>query len=128
MAPRGRLLALEPLQAGFLLLRPVVRALGGELSPWRGKMFDHGGNSGQNLVFGRRVTRFRALVAPSYVDGQPALQLRYDEPAFGNPWPVRNLVDELRTLSDGVAMGPILFASANGERHVVAWFGLERAT
>jgi hypothetical protein len=121
-SPRGALLALEDTRA-FSLLRPLVRGLDGHL-PWRGKVFDHGGNAGQNvLVGGKRVVRFRAQRAPSALDGQPTLALSYDEPAFGNPWPLTRVVDELRMIDDGVAIGPALLRAGSGLK-VVLWFGL----
>jgi hypothetical protein len=124
-APRGRVLALEPASGLFLLLRPLVRALATDALPWRGKVFDHGGNSGQNVVFGRRVLRFSADVGASIVDGEPTLVLSYDRPAFGNPWPVRAVVDELRTVAGGAAMGPVYVALGH-RKHVLAWWGLEQ--
>lgn len=119
-APRGRLLAIAPGSELFLAARSVVRALSGDHFPWRGKVFDHGGNSGQNVVFGQRLFRFRAEVLPSAIDGGPALALHYGG-AHGNPWPVRVLRDELRTVGQGVAIGPALLSG-----RVILWFGLER--
>src|SRR5512146_1362879 len=74
-APRGRLLAVVPGAGLFLAMRPLLRALATDMLPWRGKVFDHGGSSGQNVVFGRRVLRFQAEVKPSALDGKPALVL-----------------------------------------------------
>src|SRR5258705_12704931 len=54
-APRGRMLALEPAGDLFIVARSLVRALETDALPWRGKVFDHGGNSGKNVLFGRRV-------------------------------------------------------------------------
>src|SRR5262245_9876908 len=54
-APRGRILALAPAARVFMLTRPLVRALASGALPWRGKTFDHGGNSGQNVVFGQHL-------------------------------------------------------------------------
>lgn len=125
--PRGALLALEDARA-FSLLRPLMKGLDGLTalgrSPWRGKVFDHGGNAGQNvLVGGKRVARFRATLAASALDGQPTLALTYDEPAFKNPWPLTRVVDELRMIDDGVAIGPALVRRRHG-LDVVLWFGL----
>jgi hypothetical protein len=121
-APRGRLLAINPGGELFLLTRPLVRALAKGALPWRGKVFDHGGASGQNVVFGRKVLRFAAEVGPSAIDGRPALLLDYARPAHENPWPVRAIRDELRTVGDGIAIGPAL----HGVRPLF-WFGLEIA-
>jgi hypothetical protein len=123
-APRGRLLAFAPGADVFLALRPVLRTLAGDLLPWRGKTFDHGGNSGQNVVLGRGVFRFRAEVGPSQLDGLPALVLTYDEPAHQNPWPIRAMRDELRTVGPGIAVGPA-FITLGSASTALFWFGLE---
>jgi hypothetical protein len=126
-APRGRLLALEPAREIHFLVRPVVQGLGAGLLPWQGKSFDADG-TGANLVMGRPTARFTFETGPSDVDGGPTLVLRYDDPAHRNRWPLRNVRDELRTIGDGLAIGPALFAaSASGARKVIVWFGLERA-
>ena len=121
-SPRGRLLAVAPLSRVFLMVRPVMRALATDLLPWQGKVFDHGGNSGQNRVLGGKAFRFRAEVAASRVDGKPALVLRYGDPAYRNPWPVRAVTDELRCVGTGVAIGPAYF-----DDELVLWWGLEAA-
>ncbi len=118
----GLLLSIAPSEGLFLALRPFVRMVSAGPTPWKGKTFDHGGNSGQNLVFGVPRFRFRAEVAPSAIDGKPALRLLYADPAFANPWPVRDLVDELRGVAPGVAIGPVLMGDKT-----LGWFGLERA-
>ncbi|MEJ7733660.1 MAG: hypothetical protein WKG00_31250 [Polyangiaceae bacterium] len=121
--PTGRLLTLEMGSEAFMVLRPLVRALAGGLSPWQGKVFDHGGNAGQNVVFGRHVARFRTERAESLIDGEPTLALLYDSPAFGNPWPLRAVRDELRSVAPGIAIGPAIFP-LGGTPRVVLWFGL----
>ena len=127
-APRGRLLAFAPGAEVFLAFRPLLRALGGGLMPWRGKTFDHGGNSGQNVLLNRRAFRFQAEVALSRLDGRPALALTYDAPAHGNPWPISALRDELRTVGPGVAIGPAFFLPPGASAPVaLLWFGLESA-
>lgn len=123
--PRGLLLAPDGGADVFLAVRPLARALGGAFVPWKGKVFDHGGNGGANRVLGRRVARFRAERADSVIDGAPTLALRYDAPAFGNPWPLRVVVDELRTVGDGIAIGPAL-VPFRGALRPLFWFGLER--
>lgn len=121
-APRGRVLAFERGADLYLITRPLVRALATDLLPWRGKVFDHGGNSGQNVVLGKKVLRFHAEIAASAIDGRPALVLDYA--AHPNPWPVRALRDELRTVGSGIAIGPAL---ASGSSRPLFWFGLEIA-
>lgn len=124
-APTGRLLGFGAGSQFFLAVRPLVRALAGDLLPWEGKAFDHGGNGGSNVVLGRHVGRFRAEAGQSVLDGRPTLVLRYDEPAFHNAWPLRTVFDELRTVSPGVALGPAFVPMAGAPR-LLLWFGLER--
>lgn len=123
--PRGRLLSLsgDPV---FLLLRPLVRALASDGFPWKGKVFHPESSSGENIVLGKPIARFHTEVGKSEIDGAPTLLLRYGEPSFNNPWPVRAIVDELRTISNGIAIGPA-FLSNKGIRHCILWFGLEYA-
>jgi hypothetical protein len=119
---RGLLLTVAAAEEVFLAARPLVRALSAGPTPWKGTTFDHGGNSGQNLILGKPRFRFRAEVAPSALDGKPALRLLYADPAFANPWLVRDVVDELRSVGLGVAIGPVLLRG-----RTLGWFGLERA-
>ena len=123
-SPRGLLLSSAKGKNVFLLTRPLMKALGSGVLPWEGKTFDHGGNSGQNLVMGKRLTRFHAEVGPSELDGKPSLILSYANPAHGNPWPLRDLRDELRTVAHGVAIGPAFFMGS-GSPNLLMWFGLE---
>src|SRR6185503_585412 len=124
-APRGRFLAVGDGAAFFLLTRPIVRLFGSGLNPWEGKIFDHGGNSGKNVLFGRQVIRFHVETGPSALDGKPALLLSYGEAAYNNPWPIRAIVDELRTIGDGIAIGPALFYGGGASPRLLLWFGLE---
>ncbi|KYF86485.1 hypothetical protein BE20_28935 [Sorangium cellulosum] len=124
-APRGRLLSLQPTAGVHLAVRPLIRALASDWMPWKGNEFDHGGNSGTNRVRGSNVCRFKAQLVPSELDGEPTLALTYGEKAFGNPWPVSALKDELRTPSPGLAIGPVLL-QWHERWHVVLWFGLTR--
>ncbi len=122
-APRGLLLAFSPGADLFLLTRPLVRVLASAI-PWRGKTFDHGGNSGQNVVLGQKLGRFQAEVGPSEIDGRPALALTYDAPAHDNRWPLRRVRDELRTVGTGIAIGPAI-VPVMGSPFPLFWFGLE---
>jgi hypothetical protein len=124
-APRGRLLAFAHGADVFLVLRPILRALATGILPWQGKTFDHGGNSGQNVVFGKKVVRFHAEASASELDGRPALRLSYDAPSYKNPWPIRIVEDELRTVGKGIAIGPGLVRVGGGKLPIL-WFGLER--
>jgi hypothetical protein len=121
-APRGQLLALGEVTELFLLTRPLVRLLA--LLPWEGKTFDHGGNSGKNLILGSSLARFHAETAPSALDGKPALVLSYDVAEYKNPWPIRAIAGELRTVGHGIAIGPALWKGGASPR-VLLWFGLE---
>jgi hypothetical protein len=123
-APRGRILAFAAGGDVFLVLRPMLRAFATGVFPWQGKTFDHGGCSGQNVVLGRKLARFHAEVGPSALDGQPALRLSYDAEAYKNPWPLRIVEDELRTVGKGIAIGPA-FVPVAGKRVPFVWFGLE---
>ena len=126
-APRGRLLALVPGAEVYMAIRPLMRALASDLLPWRGKVFDHGGNSGQNVVLGRKVFRFQVEVCPSVLDQRPALVLTYDAEAHGNPWILRVIRDELRTVGPGVAIGPAILMTRARAPRPLFWFGLEIA-
>lgn len=123
-APRGALLSLSERNGLFLVTRPLLRALGHGLLPWKGKTFDHGGNSGQNVILGKPVLRFHAELGPSALDGKHALILRYDTPAYKNPWPFSAMVDEMRTVGAGIALGPALM-TVGGGAVVMFWYGLE---
>jgi hypothetical protein len=124
-APRGRILAIDPMEPAYMLTRPLVELLARDWMPWKGKEFELGGNEGANILLGRRVARFRTEIAPSDIDGQLTLSLSYADPAFKNPWPVSAIRDELRTIASGVAIGPAFFES-RGRRVPWLWFGLER--
>ncbi len=116
--PRALLLAFEGLAGAHLALRPAVRAASrGTSALWKGVRFDHGGNAGANVALGRAIARFRAERAPSLIDAEPALVLSYDKAGF--PW--SKLRDELRTVADGIAIGPTFRGGS-----LVGWFGLSR--
>jgi hypothetical protein len=123
---RGRVLAVDPWAEGYEFTRPLVRAVDGWL-PWRGTSFDHGGNSGRNRMLGRLWFRFRSELGPSVIDAAPTLVLRYDHPAHGNPWPFSEVVDELRAVGPGVALG-LARLEIRGRIRVLLWFGLEAGT
>ena len=122
-APRGYLLAFDRGGDVFLAVRPFLRGLSTGLLPWRGKTFDHGGNSGQNVLLGKKLLRFQAEVGPSELDGLPALILTYHAPAHQNPWPFRLVRDELRMAGPGIALGPAI-VPVMGAPVPLLWFGL----
>jgi hypothetical protein len=124
-APRERVLAFEQAAQVFMATRPLLQALASDWMPRMCKDFDHGGNSGTNVLLGKKVFRFRAEFAASELDGAPALALRYADKALRNPWPIRAVTDELRTVGSGFAIGPAFF-EWQGRQLLWLWFGLER--
>lgn len=95
------------------------------LTPWEGKSFTADGRFGANRVLGQDVMRFRCDVAPSIVDGQPTLRLDYD--LAGQPWPVRQLFDELRQVSPAIAVGIGCLRAPLGKNLITFWYGIEAA-
>jgi hypothetical protein len=122
---RGRLLNLEHVVPAHAATRPLVVAIAKHLSPWQGKAFESGGTAGRDLVFGRALFRFHSEVAASSLDGQPTLVLRYD--GLDNPWPVSRIVDELRGVGEGIAIGPAFWRAPSGRVDLLCWWGLETA-
>lgn len=113
----GRFLTTIPTEGAHLLLRPLLQLVSTTLMPWDGVHFDHGGNAGVNVIFGRKTGRFRADREASWLDGEPCLALSYP----GASW----LRDELRAVGDGLALG-VTFVSARGAKVPAVWFGLSR--
>ncbi len=113
----GRFLSSIPTAGAHMLLRPLIQLVSTTLIPWDGVAFDHGGNGGVNIVFGKKTGRFRAVREPSWLDGAPCLALQYPSAAW--------LRDELRTVGDGLALG-LTFVSIGERRSPVVWFGLSR--
>lgn len=113
----GRFLSAIPTAGAHMLLRPLIQLVSTTLMPWDGVIFDHGGNAGVNVIFGKKTGRFRAERESSWVDGAPCLALRYP----GAGW----LRDELRSVGDGLALG-VTFVSLGERRAPVVWFGLSR--
>lgn len=113
----GRLLTTIPTEGAHMLLRPLIQLVSTTLVPWDGVAFDHGGNGGVNVVFGKKTGRFRADREASLVDGAPCLALSYP----GATW----LRDELRMVGDGLALG-VTFVTLRGSSVPVVWFGLAR--
>jgi hypothetical protein len=118
-ALHGRILTTPIVESLHLALRPIVKAMS-SIGTWEGIAFDHGGNAGHNVVFGKPVMRFRAERATSLVDGEPTLVLDY---AVKNPWPVKLLRDELRLVADGIAIGPAFLMT--DQKPIMWWFGVE---
>lgn len=122
---RGSILAFEASASTHAALRPLVVGLSRHLSPWRGKSFESGGTLGSNLLFGKRLAAFRGDVAPSLLDGEPTLRMRYD--GLGLHWPFNRMLDELRQISPGVAIGPLLWRTGADSATPLLWWGLSTA-
>jgi len=123
---RGIFLALEAGRDVASLMRPIFQLLRGGGALWQGKTF-FADATGVNRVLGQKLLRLGVETGFSELDGASTIVFRYDLPRHENPWPLRNMRDELRMIGDGIALGPVLFsATAGGRRDVVSWFGLER--
>lgn len=88
--------------------------------PWSGKNF-----SARSLIKGSGINRinltitkqewfaFQTSFKPSLVDRRPCVQLNYN--LQGNPWLVRQLVDELREVEPGLYLGATLYKTSRGK-------------
>ncbi len=92
-------------------MRPVVRALRGGAPLWQGKTF-FADSTGVNHVLGGRAVRMGVEATLSQLDGAATTSFRYDLPQHGNPWPVRNMVDEVRMVGSDMALGPAFFSAS----------------
>lgn len=123
---RGRFLSIPPALEIAALMRPVFRALDGGAPLWHGKTF-FADATGVNHLFGRKGVRLGLEAGFSELDGGPAVIFRYDLPQHRNPWPIRNVRDELRMIGGELALGHgMISATATGPRRMFAWFALER--
>ena len=113
----ARLLAFEPLTGAFAVTRPLVQ-LYSRITPWKGKAFEPGGTAGADQVARFRTHEFRCEQGPSLLDGEPTLLFRYEN----NPWPMSKRIDELRMVSDTVAVGPIFGLSTHKP---LLWWGAQ---
>ena len=123
-APKGRLLAIEPLARAHAAIRPALSLVSRRVVPWQGKGFNVDGSGGHNRVLGFEVLGFRSERGPSAFDGRPTLFLRYDEPSLCNSWPFNRIVDELRMVAGGLAVGPASLR-VRGRSLLLFWWGLE---
>jgi hypothetical protein len=123
---RGRMLA-TPLAARGVVAH-FLRALGAsDRFPWRGKTFRHHGEArgeGHNRIFGKgfRLFRFETSIGPSRAGAFDALQLDYDLP--DNPFFIRAIKDEVRTIAPGLFLGQAWLESV-GKPRLCIYFGLE---
>lgn len=88
--------------------------------PWTGKSF-----SARSLIKGSGINRINLTIAKqewfafqtsfksSLVDHRPCIHLNYD--LRGNPWLVRQLVDELREVENGLFLGASLLKTRAGK-------------
>jgi hypothetical protein len=124
----GVFLAIEPLSDAKIasaVLRALASPIGRTLAPWKGKSFAADGGFGKNILYGFKAFGFRVEEGASALDGKPTTVLRYGARGTKNPPGVRLIVDELRRVGDGVAIGPMLLSIGKRPPIVVAWFGLE---
>ncbi len=120
--PKGRMLAIVPpldRGMGFGLLE---RFSASSAFPWDGKSFEaaerasHGSGVNRAVLLGD-IFRFVTFIAPSVVDGRPALILDYDQP--DNPGFIRKIHDELRQVGPNLYLGPAMWKSAAGPKLVL---------
>lgn len=122
----GRLLSVDPAREVASLMRPIAQTLRGGAPFWTGKTF-FADATGVNHLLGGKAVRLGVETGLSELDGAPTTIFRYDVPQHKNPWPIRNVYDELRLVAPSIAIGPMLFSiKAGGPRSVVLWFGLQR--
>ena len=121
---RGRMLAMPsaPRALGTL----ARRWAGSDLFPWRGKSFLPGeGSTGEGInrvVSDRwRLFRFTTFVGRSRAGAFDAVQLDYDHPE--NPFFIRAIKDEIRTLTPGLWLGQA-WVMLGARAHLALYFGL----
>lgn len=117
----GRLLAIPRFVEAYALTRPLVTLVAKHLNPWRGQVFESGGTAGVNRLGSLHAFRFRCEASESHVDHKQTMTLHYD--GFANPWPISRFVAELRTVGDGVAIGPAFYLAGPASK-LVLWWGL----
>lgn len=124
---RGRMLAVPALpDAVTALPRAWART---KRFPWRGKTFSpisDAAGEGINRVGSDRVSlfRFTTAITPSRHDARPALELDYDHPS--NPFFIRAIEDEVRTIAAGLWLGQAWLRTGRTKTFVL-WFALTSA-
>lgn len=127
-SPAGRMLAVAGLDRGAIAAR-LAKIAGSGRFPWAGKSFTSSGDdagAGINrirLLGGRDWFPFDTRIDASAVDGQPAIILDYDKPQ--NPWFIRKIHDELREVAPDLYMGPAMWKTARGPRHLL-YFAIDK--
>ena len=94
--------------------RRLTRRISGSARfPWQGKTFqswaeDRGSGINRLRLLGERLwCHFETRIDRSSIDGKAAVILDYDH--ADNPWPVRQVRDELREVAPGLWLGPATF-------------------
>lgn len=124
---RGRMLEVVA-EVPAILRRPVRRWAGSGSFPWRGKSFrplaDTVGRGINRVVSDRwRMYPFLTSVQPSRAGDFDAVELDYDLPE--NPFFIRAIKDEVRTLREGLFLGQA-YLCIGDEEHLALYFALSR--
>jgi hypothetical protein len=115
----GKLLSFVFMAKAYRVSRPLFKiAAKTVFPPWQGMIFDADGERGTNKFMGLKFLRFRCDQGPSVVDGEPCLRLHYGD--MGNLWPTKGVFDEVRLVSDHVALGCTVRSGAP-----TLWYGLQ---
>ena len=119
----GHMLGLSGALGRGLTARLVTKIASMKHFPWSGKTF-HAGAEGPgggvnrvNLLGERTWFHFETRIDASVIDGEPCVVLDYDQ--ADNPWPVRQVRDELRAVAPGLWAGPALVRG-----HVALFFAV----
>ena len=121
-APRTRLLCVALSHWIHQLTRPLVTRYARIEALQVDKRLSAGVGIGNDRIVGRVCYRFRIETQASTLDARPTLRLSYAEPADRNHWPVPAMYDELRTIGEGVVLGPTL---VRGVQRPLFWFGMD---
>lgn len=125
--PTGRMLAIRGLGARpvFRLLRSAARS---RYFPWNGKTLGTDdstrgfGANRVNLLGERHWFPYETRIDASVIDGADTIVFDY---APRSPWPARYLYDELREVSQGVFLGPVLLKVRRTRFIMVLWFAVD---
>ncbi len=124
-APEGRMLAFAGALGRGRPFRALRRFAVQPFFPWDGKTFHaRTAEAGWGINRVRAVGdlfRFETRFGPSALDGKECLILDYDLPS--NPWPIRQIHDELRDVSPGLFLGPAMWKTSRGPK-LVLFFGI----
>ena len=123
----GRLLAIR-----FLEKTPLFRLIAlyakSSIFPWGGKSFEAfsdtegTGINHLKLIGQHSILPFETRIEPSEIDGEDCIVLDYDLPE--NLWPARIVRDELREVSPGIFIGPMILKSQKSGT-LILWFAVD---